>query len=260
MYFAQYLVTDVDQELKGQLLESLHSDLENLTLERDSKIENEVTRLKAESVTQANDSDEEKDLEEKEDETLTAIAEIDEHLSEKISEATDLIQDEYEPGISKIDQLISELEQLKITQLLTETQYRDHRESFAGIFQAGMGAESVLNVLQNHIDLDELREELQEEMQSTSGQRRKKAIKRLRVVESFRKSNNKAEWMILTNLPVLPPDLRPMVQLDGGRFATSDLNDLYRRVINRNNRLRRLIELQAPETVSYTHLTLPTKA
>ena len=160
-----------------------------------------------------------------------------------------MIQDEYEPGISKIDQLISELEQLKITQLLTETQYRDHRESFAGIFQAGMGAESVLDVLQNHIDLDELKEKLQEEMQSTSGQRRKKAIKRLRVVESFRKSNNKAEWMILTNLPVLPPDLRPMVQLDGGRFATSDLNDLYRRVINRNNRLRRLIELQAPEII-----------
>ncbi len=249
LYFAQYLVTDVDQELKGQLLESLHADLENLTLERDSKIENEVTRLKSESATQANDSDEEKNLEENEDESLAPIAEIDEHLAEKISEATDLIQDEYEPGISRIDQLISELEQLKITQLLTETQYRDHRESFAGIFKAGMGAESVLNVLQNHIDMDELREELQEEMQSSSGQRRKKAIKRLRVVESFRRSNNKAEWMILTNLPVLPPDLRPMVQLDGGRFATSDLNDLYRRVINRNNRLRRLIELQAPEII-----------
>ena len=112
-----------------------------------------------------------------------------------------------------------------------------------------MGAESVLYVLQNYIDLDDLRDELQEEMQSTSGQRRKKAIKRLRVVEAFRKSTNKPEWMILTTLPVLPPDLRPMVQLDGGRFATSDLNDLYRRVINRNNRLSRLIELQAPEII-----------
>ena len=248
LYFAQYLVTDVDQELKGQLLESLHSDLENLTLERDSKIEDEVTRLKLESVTHDDESDVEEGAEENVNEEITPI-EVDENLAEKISDATSLIQDEYEPGLSKIVQLISDLEELKITKLLTETQYRDHRESFAGIFTAGMGAESVLNVLQNHIDLDDLREELQDEMQSTSGQRRKKAIKRLRVVESFRKSTNRAEWMILTNLPVLPPDLRPMVQLDGGRFATSDLNDLYRRVINRNNRLRRLIELQAPEII-----------
>ncbi|MFL2784416.1 MAG: DNA-directed RNA polymerase subunit beta' [Dehalococcoidia bacterium] len=248
LYFAQYLVTDVDQELKGQLLESLHSDLENLTLERDSKIEDEVTRLKLESVTHDDESDVEEGTKENVNEEITPI-EVDENLAEKISDATNLIQDEYEPGLSKIVQLISDLEELKITKLLTETQYRDHRESFAGIFTAGMGAESVLNVLQNHIDLDDLREELQDEMQSTSGQRRKKAIKRLRVVESFRKSTNRAEWMILTNLPVLPPDLRPMVQLDGGRFATSDLNDLYRRVINRNNRLRRLIELQAPEII-----------
>ena len=112
-----------------------------------------------------------------------------------------------------------------------------------------MRAESVLQVLVNYIDLDDLKIKLQDEMQSTSGQKRKKAIKRLRVIESFRKSDNKPEWMILSSLPVLPPDLRPMVQLDGGRFATSDLNDLYRRVINRNNRLKRLIELQAPEII-----------
>ncbi|HBD84910.1 MAG TPA: DNA-directed RNA polymerase subunit beta', partial [Dehalococcoidia bacterium] len=111
-----------------------------------------------------------------------------------------------------------------------------------------MGAEAVLKVL-NGVDLEEVREGLQDEMQSTSGQRRKKAIKRLRVIESFRKSGNKPDWMVLTTLPVLPPELRPMVQLDGGRFATSDLNDLYRRVINRNNRLKRLIELMAPEII-----------
>ena len=111
-----------------------------------------------------------------------------------------------------------------------------------------MGAEAVLEIL-NATPLDELRANLQEEVRSTSGQRRKKAIKRLRVVEAFVKSGNKAEWMVLTMLPILPPELRPMVQLDGGRFATSDLNDLYRRVINRNNRLKRLLELEAPDII-----------
>ena len=116
------------------------------------------------------------------------------------------------------------------------------------IFRASMGAEAVLELLRE-LDLEAEREKLMQELHSTSGQRRKKAVKRLRVVEAFRKSNNLPEWMVLTALPVLPPDLRPMVQLDGGRFATSDLNDLYRRVINRNNRLRRLLELEAPEII-----------
>src|SRR4029453_6044121 len=111
-----------------------------------------------------------------------------------------------------------------------------------------MGAEAIRDLLRN-ISLDELSAQLRLETHSTSGQKRKKATKRLRVVESFRKSGNRPEWMIMTTLPVLPPDLRPMVQLDGGRFATSDLNDLYRRVINRNNRLKRLLELQAPEII-----------
>ena len=111
-----------------------------------------------------------------------------------------------------------------------------------------MGAEAILDILKG-INLEELRQKLIEEVRSSSGQRRKKASKRLRVVEAFWRSGNKPEWMILTVLPVLPPELRPIVQLDGGRFATSDLNDLYRRVINRNNRLRRLIDLGAPEII-----------
>src|SRR3981081_3743413 len=116
------------------------------------------------------------------------------------------------------------------------------------MFRAGMVAEAIRDLLRN-ISLDELSAQLRLETHSTSGQKRKKANKRLRVGESFRKSGNRPEWMIMTTLPVLPPDLRPMVQLDGGRFATSDLNDLYRRVINRNNRLKRLFELQAPEII-----------
>jgi DNA-directed RNA polymerase subunit beta' len=133
-------------------------------------------------------------------------------------------------------------------QLLTETEYRDYRDKYGQLFRASMGAEAVQELLRQ-IDLDELATELREEIDSTSGQRRIRAIRRLEVVEAFRKSGNRPEWMILEVVPVIPPDLRPMVQLDGGRFATSDLNDLYRRVINRNNRLKKLLELEAPDII-----------
>ncbi len=118
-----------------------------------------------------------------------------------------------------------------------------------GVFRAGMGAEAVYDYRAKRIDLDELALELRKEMQADSDVKRKKATKRLRVVEALRKSGNRPHWMIFTALPVIPPELRPMVQLDGGRFATSDLNDLYRRVINRNNRLKRLLELGAPDII-----------
>ena len=133
-------------------------------------------------------------------------------------------------------------------QLLTETEYRDYRDKYGQLFRASMGAEAVQELLRQ-IDLDELGTELREEIDGTSGQRRIRAIRRLEVVEAFRKSGNRPEWMILEVVPVIPPDLRPMVQLDGGRFATSDLNDLYRRVINRNNRLKKLLELEAPDII-----------
>ena len=261
LYFAQYLVTDVDKELKSQLLEQLHSTLEERTVEKDTKIESientiieeyqsQIDPLQVIKEEQDSDSEDDASKDEKDTkETLAKIESIEKERDEKIEELISETNDEFEEILNNIENQITSLEEIQVTRLLTETQYRDNRDNFPGVFQAGMGAESVLYVLQNHIDLDELRDELQEEMQSTSGQRRKKAIKRLRVVESFRKSTNRPEWMILTNLPVLPPDLRPMVQLDGGRFATSDLNDLYRRVINRNNRLSRLIELQAPEII-----------
>jgi len=146
-------------------------------------------------------------------------------------------------------QEIAELKELKQGQLLVESKYRELSQRWDGVFEAGMGAEAILEILKD-LDLDKMARELRREIKTTrSKQRRKKAAKRLRVVEAFRKSGNKPEWMILTVLPVIPPDLRPMVQLDGGRFATSDLNDLYRRVINRNNRLKRLLELQAPDVI-----------
>ncbi|HZU67559.1 MAG TPA: DNA-directed RNA polymerase subunit beta' [Ktedonobacteraceae bacterium] len=149
----------------------------------------------------------------------------------------------------RLEQLRRDLEGLKKMDLLQENRYRELRDSFGShVFRAGMGAEAVRELIAS-IDLDKLAADLRHEISSTVGQRRKKATKRLKVVEAFRKSGTSPEWMILTVLPVLPPDLRPMVQLDGGRFATSDLNDLYRRVINRNNRLKRLLELGAPEII-----------
>jgi DNA-directed RNA polymerase subunit beta' len=142
-----------------------------------------------------------------------------------------------------------ELKDLKERELLTESEYRDLADKWGNVFRAGMGAEAIRELV-SKIDLESMVKELRSEIATTqSKQRKKKAAKRLRVAESFRKSGNRPEWMILTMLPVLPPELRPMVQLDGGRFATSDLNDLYRRVINRNNRLKRLLELGAPDVI-----------
>ena len=140
------------------------------------------------------------------------------------------------------------LEGLTVRQLLTDSEYREYTDKFGKVFRASMGAAAIKEMLEA-IDLAAESTHLREELLSTSGQRKLKAVKRLRVVEAFRKSETAPTWMILEVLPVIPPELRPMVQLDGGRFATSDLNDLYRRVINRNNRLKRLLELGAPEII-----------
>ncbi len=137
---------------------------------------------------------------------------------------------------------------LEKKQLLNEKQYRDMREKYEDDFKAGMGAETIKELLAE-IDLDATCQELREELENATGQKRVRILKRLEVLEAFRQSGNRPEWMILDVIPVIPPDLRPMVQLDGGRFATSDLNDLYRRVINRNNRLKRLLELRAPDII-----------
>jgi len=133
-------------------------------------------------------------------------------------------------------------------QLLSEKEHADMREKYEDDFKASMGAEAIKELLQE-LDLEQLSKELKEELENTAGQKRVRILKRLEVVESFRLSGNRPEWMIMDVVPVIPPDIRPMVQLDGGRFATSDLNDLYRRVINRNNRLKRLLELNAPDII-----------
>ncbi|MGB7294492.1 MAG: hypothetical protein WBC70_02800, partial [Candidatus Aminicenantales bacterium] len=168
-------------------------------------------------------------------------------LQQKEKQLRDEVEEQYRERLRDLEELADPIRDDRVV-LLSETRYRELSDLFGHVFKAGMGAEAVLQVLQR-VQVDEMRGRLKQEILTASGMRRKKATKRLNVVESLKDSGNKPEWMIFQVLPVLPPDLRPMVQLDGGRFATSDLNDLYRRVINRNNRLKRLLDLGAPEII-----------
>jgi DNA-directed RNA polymerase subunit beta' len=172
-------------------------------------------------------------------------AEADEQMSALRSQLEDQTSTSHDANAHQRDELL----ELRPFTFLGEIRYRELKQRWGQVFRADMGAEAFYDILRR-LDLDKLSEELWKEVKTTkSKQKRKKATSRLKVVEAFRRSSNHPEWMILTVLPVIPPDLRPMVQLDGGRFATSDLNDLYRRVINRNNRLKRLLELGAPDVI-----------
>ncbi len=193
------------------------------------------------------ESDEEKEyIREK---TAAFREHVQSELGAELEELRGEVDRRHEQIQDQMDRDLEDLKSLEEKQLLTENRYRELVDRWGNVFTAGMGAEAVRDIVAK-IDLEKMTKELRKEIRTTrSKQRRKKAAKRLRVVENFRKSNNRPEWMIMTSLPVIPPDLRPMVQLDGGRFATSDLNDLYRRVINRNNRLHRLMELGAPDVI-----------
>ena len=232
LYFAKYIVTSVDEDKRLNLISSLEEILNSNNQQNSIEVDvDESAEVVQEEI---------QDL--KEDGTEGIDESVPDNEIEQAGDSTEDIDPQ------DIQDRIDYLEWLKPFQLLTESQFRDMRDKFEGIFRASMGAEGILEILKG-IDLESLKDELHEEIEVTSGQRRKKAIKRLRVVEALAKSCNQPDWMVLTTLPVLPPELRPMVQLDGGRFATSDLNDLYRRVINRNNRLKRLMELGAPEII-----------
>ena len=281
LYFAQHIVVSVDEDVRLEAieLEKAKFDLEIKKARRQA--EARTTALKAriegdapadeltdvESETDADDASietapddtieptPEADVEAtgNEDESLDDSADAETEMDPvaiqaEIDSTAELLATEEAQLETQFKAAIDELEDLRVHKLIAESRYRELKEAYGDVFEAGMGAEAILDILKT-INLEALRDQLFNEMHSTSGQRRKKAIKRLRVVESFRKSGNRVEDMILTVLPVLPPELRPMVQLDGGRFATSDLNDLYRRVINRNNRLKRLMSLGAPEII-----------
>jgi len=225
LYFVQYVVISVDATALDEEIKKLKERLSQHIAEQEQLLNSQVAELESE----AQSSPDQKTL-------------------EKVNQLRREFVDKKVELESELHDRISELENLRPLSLLTEGQYQELKQEFGEFFEVGMGAEAILDVLKE-IDLEKLRHELVDEIRSSSGQRRKKASKRLRVVEAFWRSGNKPEWMVLTVLPVLPPELRPIVQLDGGRFATSDLNDLYRRVINRNNRLRRLIDLGAPEII-----------
>jgi DNA-directed RNA polymerase subunit beta' len=190
--------------------------------------------------------------EQKQRESEQIVMGIEEVRAEAETSMNDLrnqLEDQAFSNRSEYSRLRDELLELRPLTFMGETHYRELRSRWGQVFRADMGAEAFYDILRR-LDLDKMAEELWHEIRTTkSKQKRKRAVKRLMVVESFRRSGNRPEWMILTVLPVIPPDLRPMVQLDGGRFATSDLNDLYRRVINRNNRLKRLLELGAPDVI-----------
>ena len=234
LYFAQYIVTEINNNEKLDAINFSKQDLEQKIQELNKKLE-EV--LESGSFIE--------ELERLEIKVKKSDAKKPEKLEEIIKLTYENLLEEAK---DKTETMIDDLESLEVMQLLTEAKYRDFRDQFGPVFVAEMGAEAILKILKA-FDLEKSTDVLIEEIKQTSGQRRKKAIKRLRVIESFKQSGNRPEWMVLTVLPVLPPELHPMVQLDGGRFATSDLNDLYRRVINRNNRLKHLLDLQAPEII-----------
>jgi len=213
VYFASYVVTSVNDEKKTELLEAI-----------DAQLDLEKAKLLKEYEAKAGE----------EDVDVKAVAE---------AQSTAVSALEAETATKKAD-----IEALNMYSLLSEGKYRDLEYAYPDLFTAGIGAEAIRELLVN-IDLDKLVEELTQEAADSQGQKRKKVLKRLKMLEGMKSAGIKPDWMVMTELPVIPPDLRPMVQLAGGRFAASDLNDLYRRVINRNNRLKRLINLGAPEVI-----------
>jgi DNA-directed RNA polymerase subunit beta' len=223
IYFARYIIISVDQEARDKRLARIEEEGNRKIGEQEERLNKKVEEVEA------------KGLEEE----------------AKIQEVNDLRAKSVEKKARFHEELkanIAELEGIQPLKLLNEEGYRRLKDKYGDIFEAGMGAEAILQVLKQ-IDIDALHQQLREQIRSTSGGFRKRVSQRLQLVEAFKLSGNKPEWMVVTVLPVLPPALRPIVQLDGGRFVISDLNDLYRRVINRNNRLRRLMKLGAPEII-----------
>ncbi len=219
LYFSHYIITSIDETARQEAREQIKETNSQEIASRDSILEAKIKEMEAGGAT---------------------VEEINQLRRNWVEEKAQLEE--------QLESDIAQLEDLRQGILLTENRYSELKQKFGPVFEAGMGAEAILPILTS-LNLDKLHNTLIQETRLTSGQRRKKASKQLQVVEAFRRSGNKPQWMIITVLPVLPPDLRPMVQLDGDRFATSDLNDLYRRVINRNNRLRHLLDIGAPEVI-----------
>ncbi len=223
VYFAAYIVVTVDEKAKEEEVAKLEKEYKQFL---DQTKEENAKSLKAAKAALKNGDIKEKDLAALENELVQKLEEVNENFKSAKEE----------------------LKMIEVGAILSELQYRNISMKFGHVFRAGIGADAVREIIQM-IDYKKYLEELKKEVKKTSGQKQKKLVKRMKLISSFIRNNVKPEWMILTSIPVISPDLRPMVQLDGGRFATSDLNDLYRRVINRNARLKKLIQLGAPEII-----------
>jgi DNA-directed RNA polymerase subunit beta' len=224
LYFAQYIVISVNDNVLKETIASIKSEIDSQLSDVEKEYNDRLKELEAKLQTESND---------------------------EISSQIDQLKKDWDKKKDEIQEKLYLFENVKPMQLLKENDHQfleEMRRKYSDFYEAGMGAEAILKILKN-LNLADLRLDLLEIIHTSPGQRRKKANKQLRIAEAFIRSGNKPEWMVLTILPVLPPELRPIVQLDGGRFATSDLNDLYRRVINRNNRLKRLLDLGAPEII-----------
>lgn len=221
VYFASYIVTEVDEAAKQEVLDRIHREGES----KKAAIKQGYKQLRSQIAKDAKDRDARKEKMKREE-----VAEVD-----KLDDALDAARDQ-------VERLVPHL-------IISEVEYRDLSLKYGHVFKASIGAEAIRGIFEK-LDLDKLASELEKEAKGSTSAKHKRAMRRLALVRSLQRANIRPEWMLLTQLPVIPPDLRPMVQLDGGRFAASDLNDLYRRVINRNNRLRRLLELGAPEIIT----------
>jgi DNA-directed RNA polymerase subunit beta' len=221
IYFASYIITEVDEKAKKEVIDRIHGEGES----KKAAVKQGYKQLRSQLAKDAKDYEKRKDkLKKEEDEQL-----------EKLAVAIDAAQEQ--------------VGALALYQIISEVEYRDLSLKYGHVFKAGIGAETIRSIFEQ-MDLDKLEIELTKESEEASVAKQKRIVRRLSLIRSMKQAGIRPEWMFITQLPVIPPDLRPMVQLDGGRFAASDLNDLYRRVINRNNRLKRLLELGAPEIIT----------
>ena len=235
VYFASYIITNVDEEVRRATLEQIEREFKVKKKEIEDKYETLIGKTRNQ-ISQKSTKDKDKDVLE---------AEID----AEITRLKDAWSKELEALEGIRDQARSELKGIKKMQVISELAYRDLSLKYGPVFTAGIGAEALKGLLEE-TNLEQLAQDLEQELPELEGQAQRKVLKRLKLVKSLIMSGLRPEWMLVTVLPVIPPDLRPMVQLDGGRFAASDLNDLYRRVINRNNRLKKLLEIKAPEVIT----------
>ena len=234
VYFASYIITSVDEEVRVATLEQIEKEFKAKKKAIEEKYESLLAKAKSELSHKAGKVDAD-----------VLQAEID----TEVTRLKDAWAKELDALESIRDQARSELKGIKKLQVISELAYRDLSLKYGPVFTAGIGAEALKGLLEE-VNLEELARDMQTQLPNLEGQAQRKMLKRLRLIKSLVNSGLRPEWMLVTVLPVIPPDLRPMVQLDGGRFAASDLNDLYRRVINRNNRLRKLLEIKAPEVIT----------